>query len=61
MVGKIVFGLRLSFLRKQEFSFFNGFWTPAFAGVTAQESFSATCQSGDFKEESEEERKHAGE
>ena len=24
----------LSFLRKQESSYFNGFWTPAFAGVT---------------------------
>jgi len=25
----------LSFLRKQESSFFNGFWTPAFVGVTS--------------------------
>jgi hypothetical protein len=24
----------LSFLRKQESTYFNGFWTPAFAGVT---------------------------
>ena len=39
---KVLYGLMLSFLRKQESSLFRVFWTPAFAGVTANGSFSAS-------------------
>jgi len=40
---KVLSGLRLSFLRKQESSLFKAFWTPAFAGATVIWSFSASC------------------
>jgi hypothetical protein len=39
---KVLFSLSLSFLRKQESSLFKAFWTPAFAGVTGEQSFFAS-------------------
>ena len=43
-VEKVDLDLLLSFLRKQESSSFNKFWTPAFAGVTSSEGFSTGCE-----------------
>jgi len=43
LAEKVVFGLNLSFLRKQESILFKAFWTPAFAGVTIKQNFSAPC------------------
>jgi hypothetical protein len=40
---KVLFGLMLSFLRKQESILFNASWTPVFAGVTMNRGFSASC------------------
>jgi hypothetical protein len=39
---KVEIQKNLSFRRKPESSYFDKFWTPAFAGVTFQETFSET-------------------